>query len=456
MPDHEANGSASLLMDPVPASAQGHAQFIRVIATFTLIGALTYNLVLCFANTRIMGITDSYLMLFEMMFVGGALLAAFDRRLDIYLILVLFLSYMMMLFAFRQQADLKAVRDILIPIAFYFMGTRVKDVRLADRLVIVSVTIVLVIGLFEYFLTDLYLDNFNVLGYYLSRGAVTSEEVYGATKGLFVSGVRGEPRTLLSFLGQHRVSSVFLEPVSSGNFGVIIYAWALFRNGMRRRFAVMAAALAVIIFADARFGFYTCILITLMLPFFRLLPRTIWLVMPFFMLAAIAAYGLATGIQGGPNDIGGRIDVTAGILNRLNLSIVLGIESIDLFTADSGLGYTLTNFGIFGFAGLWCLLVLAPVRDARAWIFHSMVIIYILLLMIISNSFYSIKTAALLWFLLGTADQVDWSAYLPKRKIADTPPDAGRPRVEPYGRLSAGQTAAEAEKSLRKRARPAS
>ena len=350
-------------------------------------------------------------MLFEMALIGCAYLAALSRRIDLYLVSAFFLSYMLLLFALRGEIDLKAVRDVLIPIGFYFMGTQVRDIRLADRLVTISIAIVLVFGLFEYFLTELYLDFFNVLGYFIARGSLTLEDTFGATRGLFISGLRPEPRTLLSFLGLHRVSSVFLEPVSAGNFGAIVFAWALFRTDMRYRLVVMAAAIATVVLADARFGFYTCILMTLMLPFYRLVAKPVWMVLPFLLLALIAVYGLATGTDGGANDIAGRFKVTAAILTRLDLPVVLGIATTDEFTADSGLAYTLTKFGLFGFVALWAALVFAPFKDAKAWSFHSMVLIYLLLLMIISNSFFSIKTAALLWFVLGTAHWIDWSKH---------------------------------------------
>ncbi|MBA3041099.1 MAG: UDP-phosphate alpha N-acetylglucosaminyltransferase [Alphaproteobacteria bacterium] len=394
-------------VDRVPGTALDTLR--RQLATIAVLGGLTFNAFLCFLNTNVMGIRESHVMLFEMALIGCAYLAALSRRIDLYLVSAFFLSYMLLLFALRGEIDLKAVRDVLIPIGFYFMGTQVRDIRLADRLVTISIAIVLVFGLFEYFLTELYLDFFNVLGYFIARGSLTLEDTFGATRGLFISGLRPEPRTLLSFLGQHRVSSVFLEPVSAGNFGAIVFAWALFRTDMRYRFVVMAAAIATVILADARFGFYTCILMTLMLPFYRLVAKPVWMVLPFLLLALIAVYGLATGTDGGANDIAGRFKVTAAILTRLDLPVVLGIATTDEFTADSGLAYTLTKFGLFGFVALWAALVFAPFKDAKAWSFHSMVLIYLLLLMIISNSFFSIKTAALLWFVLGTAHWIDWS-----------------------------------------------
>lgn len=408
---------------PAPGAALNSLR--RQLATIAVLGGLTFNAFLCFLNTNVMAIRESHVMLFELVLIGCAFLAALSRRIDLYLVSAFFLSYMLLLFALRGEIDLKALRDVLIPIGFYFMGTQVRDPKLADRLVTLSIAIVLLFGLFEFFLTELYLDLFNVLGYFIARGSLTLEDTFGATRGLFISGLRPEPRTLMSFLGQHRVSSVFLEPVSAGNFGAIVFAWGLFRADMRHRFIVMTAALATVVLADARFGFYTCILMTLMLPFYRLVTRPIWIVVPFLLLALIAVYGLATGTDGGANDIAGRFKVTAAILTQLDLAVVLGIATTDEFTADSGLAYTLTKFGLFGFIALWTMLVVAPLKDAKTWSFHSMVLIYLILLMIISNSFFSIKTAALLWFVLGTAHRVDWTGLTRHNLKAVTPHPPG-------------------------------
>ena len=375
---------------------------LHFLAMSSVMGGLVFNFLLCFVNTRVMGIRDSHVMLMELMIIGMAFLAAADRRAGFYLILGIFTSYMLFLFSLRGQYDLKALRDIFIPIVFFAMGSRIADIRLADRLAIWSAIIVLVFACFEYFLLDIYLEWFNVLGYYISRGTVSLTESYGATKGLFISGNRPEPRSILPFLGQHRVSSVFLEPVSMGNFGALIFGWALFRRGWNGRWFLFVAAISMTVFADARFGLLTCVLMALLSPLYRIIPRTVWLVTPLLIVALIGAYGLLTGTQGGDNSFSGRIEVTAHILSGLPFGVVLGMESTDGFSADSGMAYTLTKFGLLGFPALWALFVYQPLRTARAWEFHSMMILYLVLIMVISNSFYSIKTAALMWFMTGT------------------------------------------------------
>ncbi|MFM2280686.1 MAG: undecaprenyl-phosphate alpha N-acetylglucosaminyltransferase [Pseudomonadota bacterium] len=382
--------------------------FLRFLTIASVLGGLVFNLFLCFVNTRIMPVSDTHVILMEMAVTGSALLAALDRRAGFYLFLAIFISFMLLLFMLRGATDIKAIRDILVPVVFYTLGTRVRDLALADRLVVIAAAIALPVALFEYFLLDLYLDFFNVLGYYIARGTVSLQESYGATRGLFISGNRPEPRTILPFLGQHRVSSVFLEPVSMGNFGVILYSWALFRQNWKPRWFLFAAALTMITLADARFGLFTCILITVARPFLPLVPRTFWLITPFLFLAVITIFGLVTGTNGGPNDIGGRFQATAHILTNLSAGVVFGYETTDQFTADSGFAYTLTKFSLLGFIGLWAMYVFLPFRSEKGRQFHGMMTIYLLLIMVISNSFYSIKTGSLMWFILGTVSAIQF------------------------------------------------
>jgi putative polymerase len=386
------------------------SDFLRLCAISSVIGGLTFNFVLCFVNTRLMGIGESQVMLMELAIIGTAFLVAADRRAGFYLVLFIFTTYMLLLFALRGQSDLKALRDIFIPVIFYAMGSRLANIKLADELLIWSSVIVLVFAFFEYFFLPVYLQWFNVLGYYISRGTVTAADNFGATTGLFISGNRPEPRTLLAFLGQHRVSSVFLEPVSMGNFGAIVFAWAIFRRGWGGRWFLFTAAIFMVILADARFGLFTCLLMAALSPLFRIIPRTVWMVMPMLFVALVAAYGQASGVHGGDNSLSGRIDVTAYIISNLSLSVVLGTEMSASFTADSGMAYALTKFGLFGFPALWALFVFQPLRSPQAWKLLSMIGLYLVLIMVISNSFFSIKTAALMWFITGTAA----SAVLPR------------------------------------------
>ncbi len=398
-----------------------------LVSFIAVLGGLTFNFILTFVNTRIFEVSDKLVILCEMVLIGLAFVVAADRRSGLYVVLGIFASYMVVLFALRGVFDPKPVRDALIPIVFIFAGRRLADIRFADRLVFIALVIVLLVGMVEYFAADLFLDYFNVLGYYIAKGTVTLEDTFGQSRGFFTSGARPEPRTLLPFLGQHRVSSVFLEPVSAGNFGAIAYSWALFSRHMKWRYWVMAGAVAVVTLGDARFGLLTCIVVTVAYPVYNLIARQVWLVLPLLALSVFFIYGLATGVQGGDNGVAGRLAVTSALLAGLPMDVILGATATDIFVSDSGLAYTLVQFGIVGFIALWAGLAFLPSKSARGWKFQSMVMIYFLLLLLISNSGYSIKTGALVWFLLGTALGAvdnDEAGYMPQSSSASPAPNS--------------------------------
>ena len=79
-----------------------------------------------------------------------------------------------------------------------------------------------------------------------------------------VSGFRpaDQGRTLLSFLGDHRVSSLFLEPSSLGNFGALVTLWAVVRSRMEGRLYLwcVLGGLALLILSDTRFDAYFLVL----------------------------------------------------------------------------------------------------------------------------------------------------------------------------------------------------
>jgi putative polymerase len=80
------------------------------------------------------------------------------------------------------------------------------------------------------------------------------------------------------------------------------------------------------------------------------------------------------------------------------------------YAADSGYSYVLMKIGLVGFAAMWALFVYAPVGDKEAWRFKNFIAVYVVSLLVISASIFSIKTAALLWFLYGTLNNPNRAA----------------------------------------------
>ncbi|WP_407048477.1 UDP-phosphate alpha N-acetylglucosaminyltransferase [Methyloraptor flagellatus] len=403
------------------------------LLTLVLIGALVFNLGLCFANTNVLRVNDTMVMLAELLLIATALgVVAVAPGLWLPLVMLLFLSYMALILSLRPALDLKPIRDFLIPIVFYAAGRRSPDIALTDRVAWLCGLIVLGFGLFEYFFLDVYTKYFNVIQYYIARGTVVPTGNTSTTSTLFASGTRPDARNILPFLGPHRVSSVFLEPVSAGNFGAILYMWALFRAGMRRRWQTMAFGIAAIILSDSRFGAYACGAATGLHLFARGFPRFLWFALPFAVLLALAYHGFTSEAVRWDDNLVGRLWWTAHLVTSLDGAAVFGISPNKPFLSDSGYAYTLNDIGIVGFLAVWALFIFLPERNRDAWSFKMQTATYICLLLLVSDSPYSIKTAALLWFMVGSADG---AAPGPDGRIARAA--AGRSAASRF-RLSAG------------------
>lgn len=400
---------------PFEARPEPYDLWLTAVVAVVL-GGLVFNFALAFVNTRLFGISASHVMLLEVVLIGIGLVLAVDRRVDLYVVLMIYLAYMAMVLALRPELDLKAIRDGLIPIVFYFLGRGIRDIGTADRLVLGCAGIVIGVGLFEYLLLDLFIANVNINDYYVARGTIQQGDNFNEGSSLFISGIRPEGRNFFPFLGQHRVSSVFLEPVSMGNFGAFLGMWALFRKDMARRNLLFAAAATVIILGDARFGLFVCFGFGAAFVVHRFVPRVLWWLLPALVIVSLVIYGSWTTRLSWEDDLGGRWFHAARLFLKLDLPAVFGISAMDTFLDDNGYAYTLHQFGLIGVAGLWSLFIFARTRSVDAWRFRALVVTYICLLMVVSNSLYSIKTAALLWLCVGAVDVWPGFARKPARQ----------------------------------------
>ncbi len=407
-------------------------------ATYIVIlGTLSFNLILAFANTNVFRISESYVILSELLLLSAGLALALSRKATLYVVLALFLSYMAFILSFRPELDLKAIRDILIPIVFYFLGAKFQKIEDVDRLVWLSTGLVLTIGLFEFLLLDVYTSLVNIFQYYVARGSLGADANFVTGSNLFISSTRIGGRNFFGFLGEIRASSVFLEPVTMGNFGAFLCLWALFRTGMRHRSLMFAAAFCVIVLADARFGMFVCLAFFPVAALYRIFPRAFWWSMPFLFTFALALYGGWTGEILWQDNLAGRILHSAQIMMKLDLESLFGTALEHPFVADNGFAYTFTQIGVIGMIGVWTLYVYAPISSDKAIQFKALAATFICLNMIVSNSFYSIKLAALFWLAAGAADSLSKTAA--RARVSTNQPEsktnflkARSVRTQPY------------------------
>src|SRR5690606_30295065 len=114
-------------------------------------------------------------------------------------------------------------------------------------------------GLAEVLVPNLYGDLFNVKAYYINSRGFTESQFWNPESTAFVSGTRPGERYFVAFTNWPRASSIFLEPVSLGNFiivslMVLLAGWRGLPLWIR---AIWAATLVLLLMlADSRFAFF--------------------------------------------------------------------------------------------------------------------------------------------------------------------------------------------------------
>jgi putative polymerase len=390
----------------------------RRLAPFVVLAAVIFNFILCFIDTNVFTINASVVISCEIVLIATAFSLICYREIFLYEIFLVLAAYFFTVMLVRFDFDPKILRDLLIPFVFFRMGCYLGSVRWCDRLVTSLIVLTLGAALFEWFALDTYLHYFNVMQYYLARGteindAYTANGLFirgtDTAAGLFINGTRFEQRALLPFLGAHRVSGIFLEPVSVGNFGAIACAWLLlrYRTGVWPLVAKLLAIATVLVLADARLGVYLSIFTLAIYLAAPLIRPTMLLFAPFLMMVALVMYSGVNWQILSDNTIAGRLLGGGESLSSLNLWQILGLQVSKAFSGrfvgdDSGYGYLLVKVGLLGLAAMWALFVYTPPLDKDALRFKNFIAIYAVVLLTISASLFTVKTAALLWFLYGT------------------------------------------------------
>jgi putative polymerase len=362
--------------------------------------AALYPLFLCFVNTHVARMPNAAIIIAEVL-IGLAAIPIIVARMNLgILLLCLVLCANFLLVSIAQQAmDVKALRDLLMPVVFVWLGYVISDRRISERVLRNLAFLAVVIGLVEFIFPTFYKSIFDTIAFYTSRGFGTNNPFQ-----LTVLQTRplGIGRSLLPFLGPRRISSLFLEPVALGNFAVLTAAWALSKPRQEWREAawLLVFAAAMTIMADARFGSITIVVLLLVRLTNLWKLRVLAGLMPF---AAMAILILVTIYGGGriQDNLIGRMQISGSNLLSLPWDAWFGIPAN--ISLDAGYGYIIQRTGIVICALLWLVFSILPLKDDQARCFHFSAAIYVSLNLCISgSSLFSLKTTAVLWLLLGT------------------------------------------------------
>jgi putative polymerase len=385
-------------------------------AMWLVIIAVNFNLLLCFINSRhwvSVGSGDIIGVELLLLAAGFWLLRARFTRQTIELSLFI-IAYLAALRFINAGLDLKILHDLAIMVIFYKLGT-LTSVETGSQLLWIVMLIVLAVGLFELVLPVLFGNIFDVWSYYVNKGVIDQDAVKLSQSNLFISGNRGSD-TVRNFFpgifGSHRVSSVFLEPDSLGNFAVVAFAWCLSTavGSLRSRALLLFFACCCFVLPDSRFASICCVA---MLFFKFVLPirsNLLAFFLPVLVLLGLVVAASLHPMPGGitpriiNDDFAGRLLFSGRLLNFWHLSQWLGLAPSQVYTADTGYAYVINNLGLPLALFLLAVFAAGGGTQAEAKVMKLMVAVYFATSLCVGASVFTIKTAALLWFLYGAAN----------------------------------------------------
>jgi putative polymerase len=372
--------------------------------------AVFFNFGLAFINAQVMGLSASHVILAEAGLVGLShviILRNYDRLITPWYLLLAFLLIMgAARWCLIGTVDPKAVRDVILIPTFFALGIAAGPRAAAPLLLLLQVVTTGVV-LFEVIALDLYSWLFNVKGFYIATRGLAAEAFWNNESTLFVSATRPGQRNLFPFLDIHRASSVFLEPVSLGNYCIIVAAYvSAYARTMSRPLLVfyLLTTIILLVACDGRLAIMVTAAIVGSSLFRPRVPRASFFFLPVIVLVSFAVDAV---VDGRTDDLPGRSSLAAYVFSRFGLPEWLGMSRAGWAqSADSGITFLIVNQSILGAVAIWLYITLVPAEESREQaVFKRSALIFLVTTMLISNSYLSIKTAALLWFLLGTTQR---------------------------------------------------
>jgi putative polymerase len=376
--------------------------------------AVGFNAVLCLIST-VVGIhfSAATVVVCEIVILAFGFYGARERITQPAIRIILTLTVLLLgMKLINPGLDLKILHDLAIAYVFYLLGTMLT-LQQATRLLWIVIIGVLAVSSVEVLLPNLYSSLFNVWGYYVDKGVLQNAINYGNTTS-FISGIRGgsEARTFFpALLGQSRFSSVFLEPVSMGNFSVIIFAWCLSTRMRTTRLTVLLVSVAALcaILSDSRFAFVCWFLMLLLrsTPLHR--SKFVIFCTPIFAMMAILMFAqVKPMIFGHPyimsDDFPGRLLFSGRLLNDWGWQQWFALAPSSIYVSDTGYAYAINALGLPLALFMLALFAAQPAKTREAASMKAMLTVYMATSLCIGANMFTIKTAALVWLLYGATN----------------------------------------------------
>lgn len=370
---------------------------------------VTYNAILALLAAHGVPMNNPLVVVTETAIIFAALVLstlAGLRRSDILPLLYLGMSagLAIIMSLIAELAFVEGLRNALIITSFTMLGGRAdeKGVRLAFAL---CAAITLGVLLIEMASTETYAALFRPADYLAKTRGYSLKEFYEET-GLALGTIVYEGRFSFGLFDGPRTSSIFLEQVNINIFAIVlmIYLTSMWdRLSWPERVLALVTIFTIIVTNNARMSAIIAPIFIIGYFLFPRLPRYANALIPVVLLALTFVVFEFERVRYG-DDLVGRIATTYRALTRMSASdLLFGNHDLIARSGDTGYGFVVVSTSIFGALAFWAYLTLIVRPDdviRRRTIWSMSAYIYIWLLIGGTGSF-SMKTAPLLWLLVG-------------------------------------------------------
>ena len=387
-----------------------------------LLVAVGYNFLLAMFNASIhpVGASSAYaveLVVYAGCFLFGLRSLGRDGQLLVFTGLGVVLAFNLLRFLETWSFDLKLVRDAIIPFAFLTLGTAYRG-RL-HKLVLWLAVIVALVAVFEMAFPDMYGDLVDPRSYFVNTRGNYEDDFWNEASKLYVSATRPGERNWLGGFELPRVSSIFVEPVTMGNF-IIFFCAAAITFWRSLRVAGVAFSLLLILFlliaSDGRLASATCLLMLLLAPLLRRVNQSL---AAFLFIGVLLAGWIAVwafGVSAYEDTLLGRVFVSVDAINAMSPREWFGMDLAAPYRySDSGIAYFIAGQSIMlvlVFLLGYSFLLRMPTSNGQ--LFKNLFVVAFALSLLVSNAYFSIKTAGLWWFACGYF----WRLNIPQTTLA--------------------------------------
>lgn len=322
-----------------------------------------------------------------------------------------------------ESAFVDSIRNVLIIVAFTMLGARSTEKTL--RLVFTTCTVLtLAVLILEISALETYAAWFKPAEYLSKTRGYAIKEFYEEV-GLSIGTIAYEGRFSFGLFEGPRTSSIFLEQVGINCFAIVlmVYLSTMWHAiGRWEKYLVLATIIVILVTNNARMASILAMAFLIGHRVFPKLPRYANIAIPAVMLLIVwAIFQFTTAPKS--DDLLGRMGVTYRFFSARvsETDLLLGSKLLTRRTFDTGYGYIIASATIFGAFAYWAYLsVIVPQKSVMqrrcAWALATYIYCWLL---VGGTASFSMKTASLLWFLIGFVRVQDQTEDLAVPEVLD-------------------------------------